>query len=279
MKKLPIIAITLIYTVCMSCMRHKNTVHEDCSISDSTTILYNAFSHNDYSRPEPLQAALKLGFNCVEADCYLIDGEFRVGHDFPDDPETLPLLMDTYFKPLFARIDSIGAVYPGAERPFYLMIDIKREGDKFYSALQPFLAENSRYFTRVQGDSIIDGPILLFFSGSRPLETLPRESVRWAFLDGKFEDMDKVCPTSLYPVVSDNYEDFFTWNGVGEMPSQERDKLKQLIAKAHSQGRLFRLWGAPDTEAWARVQIAECVDLIGTDNLPSLHKLLTSCAD
>ena len=43
-------------------------------------VYYNAFSHNDYERAKPLADALSLGFNCVEADLWLIDGELYVSH-------------------------------------------------------------------------------------------------------------------------------------------------------------------------------------------------------
>lgn len=250
--------------------------------ADSVEILYRAFSHNDATRPNPLKAALGLGFNCVEADCFIVEGDRLVlAHDLPADSAgraALPTLQETYFEPLFARIDSIGTVYPGAEKPFYLMIDIKTDGDRFYTALRPYLESHARYFTRTEGDSVVSGPILLFFSGSRPMGTLlPTQPERMAFFDGNFGDLhNPSCTPALYPVVSDNYENFFTWNGEGTMPADQRAQLDALVAEAHAKGQLIRLWGAPDTEAWAKTQIEAGVDLIGTDNLPALHKLLTS---
>ena len=47
-------------------------------------VYYNAFSHNDYHREHPLTDALDCGFNCVEADLWLIDGELFVAHDKED---------------------------------------------------------------------------------------------------------------------------------------------------------------------------------------------------
>lgn len=264
-----------------SCTPKKAETAAETAATDSVTVLYRAFSHNDGTRPNPLTAALGLGFNSVEADCFITDGDRLVlAHDLPADSAgraALPTLQQTYFEPLFARIDSLGSVYAGSEKPFYLMIDIKTEGDRFYTALRPYLESHARYFTRAEGDSVVAGPILLFFSGSRPLSTLlPTDKVRYAFFDGNFGDMDNPAATAaLYPVVSDNYKNFFTWNGEGTMPADQLEALNALIAKAHNQGRLIRLWGAPDTEAWAETQIAAGMDLIGTDNLPALHKLLT----
>lgn len=248
--------------------------------ADTTEIqvpFYNAFSHNDYAHERPLQEALELGFNCVEADCYLVEGRNVVAHDLPDDTAAYRYLEDLYLQPLFERVRANGGrVYAGADRPFYLMIDIKREGDAFYTALRPVLEENAEMFCSVDSvGNFVEGPILLFFSGARPMETLPQqEAPRYAFLDGKFEDMGKNIPVSLMPVVSDNYKDFLSWNGEGEMPEEDLVKLRGLIRQAHDEGKLIRFWGAPDTEAWARLQLAEGVDIVGVDNLQALAGIL-----
>lgn len=252
----------------------ETTSDADCCNPDSVQILYRAFSHNDYSRPGALTAALANGFNCVEADCYLEDGRMVVAHDLPDDLSTLSTVQEMYMDSLFKRVKKYGSVYPGADRPFYLMIDIKRRGDEFYTALRPYLAENADMFCRVENGEFVEGPILLFFSGARPLETLPADSVRYAFLDGKFSEIGDGTPTTLVPVVSDCYEDFLTWDGNGTIDDENLAKMRDLIARAHADGKLIRFWGAPDTDEWAELQIAEGVDIIGTDNLPGLREKL-----
>ncbi|MDE6085106.1 MAG: hypothetical protein K2G40_01725, partial [Muribaculaceae bacterium] len=246
---------TAIFTTLLlaSCSSKKHDTSVTGIIAESVSIpYYEAFSHNDYSRERPLQQALELGFNCVEADCYLIDGRNVVAHDRPEDSSKFRYLEDLYLTPLFDRIEANGgSVYPDADRPFYLMIDIKRDGDDFYTALKPFLEKNADKFCSVDSaGNFTEGPILLFFSGSRPMNTLPsQKDTRYAFLDGKFEDLGKNIPASLMPVVSDNYEDFLTWNGEGTMPAEEVAIVKELVDKAHAEGKLIRFWGAPDTEA------------------------------
>lgn len=257
-----------------------NTTEASAVATDNiTTPLYNAFSHNDYAHERPLMEALELGFNCVEADCYLVDGRMVVAHDLPEDTAAYRNLEDLYLNPLFERIRSNGgSVYAGADRPFMLMIDIKRDGDNFYNHLRPVLEENASMFTSVDTlGNVTQGPILLFFSGSRPLETLPmQKTTRYAFLDGKFSDMGNGNPASLMPVVSDNYQSFLSWNGEGEMPQDQLDILNDLITRAHNEGKMIRFWGAPDTEAWTRTQLAAGVDIIGVDNLPALANILSA---
>lgn len=256
----------------------KNSSNETDASTDAVKVpYYEAFSHNDYSRERPLMQALELGFNCVEADCYLVDGRNVVAHDLPDDTTAYRFLEDLYLQPLFDRIEANGgSVYPEADRPFYLMIDIKRQGDSFYTALRPVLEANANKFCSVDSaGNYTEGPILLFFSGSRPMETLPKQTEpRYAFLDGKFEDLGKDIPASLMPVVSDDYNNFLSWDGEGDIPVEDLTVLRSLVAQAHSEGKLIRFWGAPDTEAWARLQLAEGVDIIGVDNLEALVDIL-----
>lgn len=239
------------------------------------TIHYNAFSHNDYTRTRPLEDALALNYNCVEADIHLIDGELYVRHERPEDVTGVPTLLDLYIRPLAARIrENGGRVYPGSDRPFFLMVDIKANGDAAYALMQEQLKPYEDIFCRYADGQVTEGPILLFFSGDRPMGTLPDQTERIAFLDGKFADMNRNIAATLMPVVSDNYKDYFKWNGEGEMPDMELERLRNLVKMAHNEQKKIRFWGAPDTDAWKRLQLKEGVDLIGEDNLEVLVGLL-----
>lgn len=263
-----------------ACNSRQSTSAQAAQAADTTITVpyYNAFSHNDYMRRHPLADALDAGFNCVEADCYLVDGRFVVAHDLPADTARYRYLEELYLQPLFDRIEANGGkVYPGAERPFYLMIDIKRDGDNFYTALRPLLEANADKFCSVDtAGTFNEGPILLFFSGARPMQTLPAQtSTRYAFLDGNFEELGKDIPASLMPVVSDDYRDYLHWNGFGTMTDSDLKVMRDLIAGAHAEGKMIRFWGAPDTESWARLQLAEGVDIVGVDNLGALAGILS----
>jgi len=103
---------------------------------EAQTIHYNAFSHNDYERSCPLFDALSFQFNCVEADLWLIDGELYVSHDSvaPNPDITFEKL---YLLPLVERIKKNGGkVYPGSDRPFYLMVDCKTDGEAMYPVMK-----------------------------------------------------------------------------------------------------------------------------------------------
>ncbi|MDD2436378.1 MAG: phosphatidylinositol-specific phospholipase C/glycerophosphodiester phosphodiesterase family protein [Massilibacteroides sp.] len=235
---------------------------------------YNAFSHNDYWRNRPLFDALDYGFNCVEADLWLIDGELYVAHDRPE-PKMSIVFSNLYLKPLIARIQKNGGkVYLSGDRPFYLMIDCKTNGEEMYPLLKRQLEPYKKYFCSVENGCYKEGAVLLFFSGNRPRKAISEETSRIAFLDGTIADLGKEIPKTLMPVVSDNFSAFFSWRGEGNISEKELNEMRAIIRQVHEEGKLFRWWGAPDTPLFKRFFREEGVDLIGADDLRGLHEVL-----
>lgn len=239
-------------------------------------IHYNAFSHNDYWRPNPLMDALAFRFNCVEADLYLINGELYVAHDRPDTLDSRLTFRELYLKPLAQRIrDNGGKVYPEGDRPFMLMVDCKTSGEEMYPVLKAQMEPYKELFCSVSDGTYKEGAVLFFLSGDRPMLSLPQEKSRFTFLDGRVADLNKGMPRTLTPVVSDNFASFFKWKGNGEMPADELKRMREIMNQARSEGKLFRWWGAPDTENYKRFILQEGIDLIGADDLNSLFNILT----
>lgn len=246
-----------------------------CLSAHGQNIHYNAFSHNDYWRDKPLFDALDYGFNCVEADLWLIDGELYVAHDRPE-PNNAIVFSELYLKPLAERIKSNGGkVYAGSNRPFLLMVDCKTNGEEMYPLLKKQVEPYKDLFCSVVNGVYQEGAVLLFISGDRPVKSITSETTRIAFLDGRVADLGKNISKTIMPVVSDNYKSYISWNGEGTIPETELNKMRSIINQTHNEGKLFRWWGAPDTPEFKRFFINEKVDLVGADDLHILHKVLT----
>lgn len=237
-------------------------------------IRYRAFSHNDYWRERPLFDALSLRFNCVEADLWLIDGELYVAHDRPKaDPSITFEKM--YLQPLDSLIRANGGkIYPAGKYPFVLMIDCKTPGEPLYEVLKKQMEPYARLFCHLEDGAYHEAPVFVFISGDKPAATVSKENTRYVFLDGRLNDLGKGIPVLVSPIVSDNYANFFTWRGQGEMPEAELKRMRELIGQVHAEGKLFRWWGAPDTEQFKRFFIQEGVDLIGADDLKVLDAVM-----
>ena len=235
------------------------------------TVHYNAFSHNDYERTHPLFDALSFNFNCVEADLWLIDGELYVSHDTvaPNPDITFDKL---YLLPLVERIKkNNGKVYPGSDRPFYLMVDCKTDGEAMYPVLKKKLEAYESLFCHEKDGKLQEAAILFYLSGRSPRKAIAAETNRFIFLDGTIDDLGKGIPAALMPVISDNYSKYINWKGDGEIPA---DKMREYIRQTHAEGKLFRWWGAPDKPLFKKLFIQEGVDLIGADDLKALDEIL-----
>ncbi len=58
------------------------------------------------------------------------------------------------------------------------------------------------------------------------------------------------------------------------MPGDERDKLKEIVRKAHLHGRRVRFWATPEKVSVWKELLAADVDLIGTDRLSELQQFI-----
>lgn len=237
--------------------------------------LLRAHAHNDYQHERPLLDALDQGFNSVEADIFLVGDKLLVAHWYHEiNPHRT--LESLYLDPLKQRVEAgKGSVHAG-EKPFRLLIDIKTDGEKTYAALAKVLAKYDGMLTQVKEGEPKAGAIEVVISGNRPQQMITAESHRFAGIDGRLGDLGGKTPPHLMPLVSDNWKSHFKWNGKGEIPAAEQEKLQRIVAQAHAEGRDIRFWGTPDTLAMWKVLDKCGVDAINTDDLPGLAKYLNA---
>ncbi len=232
-----------------------------------------AHSHNDYLQKRPLLDALDQGFCSVEADIFLVDGLLLVGHDTSElrPHRTLEAL---YLKPLRERVlRNGGRVYPQGPE-FHLLIDIKQNGASLYQTLSGLLENYQSLLTRFEENRTFTNAISITLSGDRPKEKMLAQKVRWVSFDGRVPDLESNLSPHFMRIVSDNWNHHFKWKGLGEFPAAEREKLRQLVARTHAQGRQIRFWAAPDNPMGWREFVDSGVDLINTDHLKELSEFL-----
>lgn len=237
--------------------------------------LPHAHAHNDYMHERPLLDALSYGFTSVEADVLLIDGELYVGHDMPEGNHTLPTLRELYLEPLQRIVHNHrGKVYPDYEGDFYLMIDFKTEAEATYQELKSQLESFTSMLSSYENGSMQKGAVTIFISGNRPIETVKNEEKSFVAIDGRPEDLGKNISSTLMPFVSQHFGAVLSWDGQGEIPLQEKQKLTDLISKAHAEDKKVRLWASPDNMNTWRVLLQAEADLINTDKLEALRDFL-----
>jgi hypothetical protein len=235
--------------------------------------LTRAHAHNDYAHQRPLLDALDCGFCSIEADVFLVDGQLLVAHTrLGVSPQrTLPTL---YLDPLRERARRHGGrVYAGGP-VCLLFVDLKTEAEPTYAALHRLLAGYPDLVTRFEDGRVVTNAITVIVTGNRPRAAIAAESPRLAAYDGLLADLDNGVSPLLVPVVSEQWTKHFKWRGEGPLPEAELARLKEILAKAHAQGRRVRFWAAPDKPAAWQTLLEAGADLINTDNLPGLRDFL-----
>lgn len=239
--------------------------------------LTQGHAHNDYLHERPLLAALESGFNSVEADVFLVDGQLLVAHT-AKEIKSDRTLQKLYLEPLKARVAAnAGHVYDSPSnrhRPFWLLIDIKSEAEATYRRLHEVLEFYAHMLTSVEGEKVTPGAIQVVISGNHPQEFIAAQPKRYCGIDGRISDLDSSQPAHLTPMISDNWGLQFLWRGSGPMPALERLRLDDVVKRSHDKGRVVRFWATPENENVWKALVESKVDWINTDQLKVLSSFL-----
>jgi hypothetical protein len=232
------------------------------------TMHINAHAHNDYEHKLPLFDALQNGFISVEADVHVLNSKLLVGHDQVN--EHSPSLERLYLAPLDSLLKQNGMIYASTTRPFYLMIDIKTDGDKTYRILQTLL---KKYPSLNCTKNFC--PVKIFLSGNRPIDIILKEGYAGFALDGRPGDVGESFQTELMPVISDTYSNWSNWPAKSMAKAEDLSRVCALATQVHAEGKLLRLWAIPDNELAWQALLDAGVDLINSDRLKELNEFLT----
>lgn len=246
---------------------------------DAVVPLARAHAHNDYEHTRPLFDALSHGFTSVEADVWLVEGELLVGHELAD-VQPGRTLESLYLEPLRRIVHrNGGSVYDDSPYYFSLWIDVKSDAVRTYKVIHRQLRRYRSMLTTFRREVVWDGAITAIISGNRAARFMLRQSVRYAGMDGRLEDLGTGAPANFMPVISDNWTEHFTWTGEGPIDEKERRKLRTIVEIAHANGQRIRFWETPDepgehSEAVWRELMDARVDFINTDHLGELQAFL-----
>ncbi len=235
--------------------------------------LVHAHAHNDYEHKRPLLDALDHGFCSVEADVFLVDGQLLVAH-VRSSVKPGRTLQALYLDPLRERVKQNGGhVYPGGPE-FTLLVELKSDWHTSYPVLRDIMKQYAGMLTTFQAGMQKTNAIRVIITGHRAKEMFDGEAIRYASMDGDLADLDSGAPADVIPWISSYWGQSLKWRGSSPISEAEQRKLKDIVAKAHQQGRRVRFWGAPDKPAFWAEMLADGVDLINTDDLDGAQTFL-----
>ncbi len=240
--------------------------------------IFSGHAHNDYLRQTPLWDALSLGFISIEVDIHLVEGALLVGHD-EEDLDATKTLQSLYLDPLRDHVRAHdGWVYP-SEHSLDLLIDIKSDARSTYEKLRDVLAQYPEMLTTYSETQVQTRAVSVIVSGNRPRMLMMTEPVRVASYDGRIEDLAARVPANFIFMISDNWEDHFSWRGLGNLSDRDARRLTQTLEAAHRSGYRLRFWNipAPDgrsiEEVWGQLLNAG-VDLLSVDDVSAYRNFL-----
>lgn len=208
-------------------------------------------SHNDYRQRAPFWEAYTHGMGSIEVDLYLRNNsEIVVCHD-SWEVDKAPLFEQLYIAPLVS-IDTLA-------RNFTLLIDLKHSAEKLMQPLADMLAKYPKVFHK-NGVNVV-------ISGSRPPKQDWARYADYIYFDGQTDEQYSQQELDKVYMISQPLRKFTQWNGKGMIPPVELASIEQVVAKAHSQGKLFRFWGCGDNVNTWLVLHKIGVDVINTDKV------------
>jgi hypothetical protein len=237
-------------------------------------MLANGFAHNDYRHKRPLFDAETNGYTHIEADVFLHDNKLVVAHINPYFKKNRTL-ENLYLAPLFKQVMAHnGNVYQNHNEPVTLMIDIKTNARKTYSALTAVLEKYRSMLSSYDDGNVTTRAVTIILSGHKPYDDVKAAKNRLVFIDEDLRKVERDTIANVARMASCKYSKLLKWKGNGLISLREKQRLLTYVTMAHKNGDQVRLWASPDNKVvWK--EILSCgVDLINTDKLATLKDFL-----
>ncbi len=215
-------------------------------------------SHNDYHQAEPLFNAIRNQAWSIEADIYLVGDKILVAHD-TEELASAPSLEDLYLRPIQKLYkQNHGRISKARDYAPVLMIDIKSEAGTTLPALIRIFEPYTRVFTPVKKKKAVK----VVISGDRGSPGTWLQWPEWLYFDGRPTEKYDAPTLDRVGLISDSYSKY------ADTPGQ----ITSVSSWAHDQGKLLRLWGAPDeASSWTHLR-ALGVDIINTDRVTECRR-------
>lgn len=232
----------------------------------------NAHSHNDYENETPFWLAYNNHFGSIEADIWAVKGELFVAHY---EKEILPgrTLDSLYIQPIVKMIrQNKGNAWKDNPNTFQLLVDLKTPAEPTLS----LLVEKLRQYPNVFNPGLNNGSVHIVITGNRPEPSEFRNYPDFIFFDGILDQKYSKKQFKRIPLYSENFRNFSSWNGTGDIIDKEKIRLQNVIDSVHSLKKKIRFWNSPDNiNAWNTFMDMK-IDFINTDHINDLADYLNN---
>lgn len=231
-------------------------------------------SHNDYKRRHPLHDALRNGFCSVEADIFFHNGLFSVAHTQYGIRKNRTL-EKMYLQPLHQIVTkNNGYVYSDSMHLFELMLDLKGSWNKEYLKLLDLLLEKyETILDRHEKGNHLPGAVRVILSGKASLSWIEHTKQKWLFyFDVGFGEPISETNLPFIGRFSSCYKDYFSWRGIRPIPTDEKNKIRQITAQANMYNIKTRFWSCPHRKKIWNELLCAGIGWINVDRLSKFRK-------
>lgn len=218
-------------------------------------------SHNDYAQRVPFYQAYAQQVSSIEADVFLHDGQLLVGHDVEDlrVDMTFEALYVEPIVTLFAR--NGGRAFRDSDQTLQLMVELKSETDPTLRAVAALLGR----WPEVFDPEVNPAAVRVAVTGRVPAPEAFDRYPRFLGFDGAWDADYTPEQLERIALISTNFRDFSQWNGKGTIIPAEKERLEQVIDRAHEQSKPVRFWNAPEGTTVYYTFYDMGIDYINTD--------------
>jgi hypothetical protein len=225
-----------------------------------STIAQKLHSHNDYEQAKPFYNAYDLGFDSIEADLVLKDGELFVAHE-SENINSENTFTRLYLKPILQKVkENDGFAYKNKQK-LQLLIDLKTDGKEILKVLYQQLKPHKEALKNIK--IVISGDMpepsefknynkIFFFDGRISLNYTAKQWQRVGLMSVSFREFDK------------------SWDGTEALDKEIFDKVRAFIEANKIKNKEVRFWATPNTTLAFETLRKLGVGYIGTDNLALL---------
>ncbi|HNW49994.1 MAG TPA: hypothetical protein PKH79_02860 [Prolixibacteraceae bacterium] len=241
-------------------------------------IMPNLVLTQEFFSDKDIYPTFTQGVVHYEAQIMYIYGEVYVTSQMPDSANhTMPTFRSAYLLPIYSQYKKNGGkVHENFDEEMYLFMDVKFDVKKTYQKLWEELSPYNEILTYRMGPQWHQGKLRIVFVGNAPLRVLQQERISFAAAQGTVDDINKNYDSKMMPVIGINFEKDFTWNGVGKMQFDEFMKFKDIIRKAHEQGKKVRVYNCPEEDNIWDVLVTAGVDFINCKNAAKFSTFLST---
>lgn len=222
-------------------------------------------SHNFSSKAE-LWESIGNGIVNYQADVMYIYGKLFVTALMPDSANhKLPTLTDAYLYPLYNQFKkNNGEILPAYSGDIYLILNFSTQPVQIYKQLAIEMRPFSDMLSYTIDGKEHKGKLRILINNKEYLEKINNVKPSFLGLVGNMSDIEKNVDSGKMPLIEIDFNEMTKWKGTGNIPFEDFNAIKAIVAKVHAQNKKISITNCPSTKTVADLIQSSKADFVST---------------